>query len=384
VVAAGCGEWQVKSNPADDAGVNDGGTGGVSPGDDYPTGFKVVGNRIEDSEGNRIVLRGVNRSGTEYKCVENKGIFDGSFDEESVRAMTTWGINAVRIPLNESCWLAINGVAEDYSGPDYKAAILDYVALLHRYAIVPILDLHWAAPGDELAANVPDRGYLRPLPNIDHSIDFWRDVAATFRNDEGVVLEPYNEPFPDGNGDGDAAWQCWRDGCEAESPTGATYAAAGMQVLVDAIRDAGARHLILLGGVQYSNDLSQWLAYKPNDRLDNLAAAWHVYNFNECSYSGCWTSEAGAVAVEFPIVATEIGQSDCLGESFLSPLMSFLDQQGSGYLAWSWNVLAEGCVPRPPRGGEGNPWALITSYDSPQPKSAYAAVFRKHMLGVTP
>ena len=35
---------------------------------DYPRGFHTAGNRIEDAEGNVVVLRGVNRSGSEYRC----------------------------------------------------------------------------------------------------------------------------------------------------------------------------------------------------------------------------------------------------------------------------------------------------------------------------
>lgn len=32
------------------------------------------------------------------------------------------------------------------------------------------------------------------------------------------------------------------------------------------------------GGLAGSNDLSQWLTYKPSDPTGNLAAAWHVHN----------------------------------------------------------------------------------------------------------
>ena len=56
-----------------------------------------------------MLLHGVNRSGTEYQCIKSGTIFDGPSAEASVRAMTTWPINTVRIPLNESCWLGING-----------------------------------------------------------------------------------------------------------------------------------------------------------------------------------------------------------------------------------------------------------------------------------
>jgi endoglucanase len=342
-----------------------------------PRGLHRVGNRIHDADGNDIVLRGVNRSGSEYQCTKpGAGIFDGVADEASLRAMLAWGINAVRVPLNEACWLGIDPVNVSSSGEAYRAGIQDYVALLQRNGLTPILDLHWAAPGDQMPRE------LWPMPNADHSEAFWRDVALTFMGDDGVVLEPYNEPFPDSNRVSDVAWDCWLNGCEATQWNETeTYTAVGMQALVDAIRETGAANLILLGGVQYSNDLSQFLDHMPVDPFENTGAAWHAYNFNACANQGCWDMRPGAVADVVPVVATEIGQSDCSGSAFLQPLMNWLDSRQLGYLAWSWNKSTSPCVPRS-NGSEGSPWALITAYDDPEPYSDYAATFRDHLLRV--
>src|SRR5204862_8098937 len=80
---------------------------------DWPRGLHVVGNQIQDGAGATIVLHGVNRSGTEYKCVQSgSSFFDGPSTDASVQAITTWPrVNTVRVPLNESCWLGINGVS---------------------------------------------------------------------------------------------------------------------------------------------------------------------------------------------------------------------------------------------------------------------------------
>ena len=48
--------------------------------------------------------------GTEYACVQGWGMFDGPTDDEAIDVMKEWHINVVRIPLNEACWLGINGV----------------------------------------------------------------------------------------------------------------------------------------------------------------------------------------------------------------------------------------------------------------------------------
>jgi len=354
------------------------GAGGAIEPPDYPRGLHAAGNRVEDADGNRIMIRGVNRSGTEYQCSKGAGIFDGPSDEASIVAMKSWNVNAVRVPLNESCWLGFPHLLARYAGENYKVAIRNYVDLLHRNGLIPILDLHWAAPADEETAG------LKPMPNADHSAEFWADVARTFLDDNGVILEPYNEPFPDLNRDSDAAWQCWRDGCEvSQYNTTETYAGVGMQALVDAIRVTGSRHLVLLGGVQYSNALTQWLDYMPDDPANNLGAAWHVYNNNACRDVECWNGIPAEVAAQVPVVATEIGQNDCAGESFLSPLMQFLDGNAVGYLAWSWNALSA-CVPAVPRVQQGTPWFLITDYENAEPNSDYARTFRDHVMGVAP
>jgi hypothetical protein len=156
-----------------------------------------------------------------------------------------------------------------------------------------------------------------------------------------------------------------------------TYQAVGMAALVAAIRPIAPRQLILLGGVQYSNSLSQWLTHAPAD--DNVAAAWHVYNFNGCRSATCWDNAPAAVAANRPIVATEIGENDCAG-GFISPLMQWLDDKGQGYLAWSWNSAAS-CIPAAPMVA-GRPWPLVLDYATGTPTGGYAQAFHDHLSAV--
>lgn len=352
-----------------------------------PMGLHAVGNTIQDRDGNVIKLRGVNRSGSEYACVSaTGGVFDGPATEESVRALASWPINAVRVPLNEACWLGINGVPTAATSASYKAAIKDYVLLLQKYGLVPILDLHWAVAGNEVPRS------LLPLPNADHTPDFWTDVANTFLDNDGVVFELYNEPYWNGTSTA-PPWECWRDGClltgvrDEHRVSHPDYQTAGMQQLVQAVRDTGAKNLILVGGLQFSNDLSQWLAHAPSDPLGNLGATWHVYNFNACLRSTCSSAAPEAVAAVVPLVATEVGEDDCTGELVVKPLVEFLDANSSGYLAWSWSAFSM-CVPTIRENGRtvtaGQPWSLVTSYTCPLPNGGYAQAFYDHLKSLVP
>jgi hypothetical protein len=185
----------------------------------------------------------------------------------------------VRIGLNEDCWLGINGVQTTDGGAKYRQAVVDYVNTLRWDRIYAIVDLHWSAPGSNKATA------LRPMPDVDHSLEFWRSVATAFVDNPNVMFDVYNEPFG-------VDWDCWRDGCEYPAgPDGGAWQTAGMQALIDTIRDAGARQPILVGGLWFANDARQWLDHKPEDSLNQLIAAVHIYPFNRCSGASCWDDE---------------------------------------------------------------------------------------------
>jgi endoglucanase len=323
-----------------DASGNSGSTSGASG--SGSAGVHAVGNQLYDGT-KAIRLLGADRSGTEYACIQGDGFFDGPSDQASISAMLTWKINAVRVPLNEDCWLAINGSPSQYSGAPYQQAISAYVALLLQNGIYPILDLHWTAPGTTEAT------LQYPMPDMDHSVDFWKGVAAAYAQEPKVIFDLFNEPYPDKNMDATSAWTCWRDGGTCTNlvvgSTGAAvnYPVAGMQTLVNTVRAAGANNFIILGGLEYSNDLTQWLTYEPIDSAKNLGASWHVYDNNVCASTACYASEGGPVAAKVPIVASEFGAMMNCDGTFITGLLDWLDAPAQGipgqsYLAWAWDT----------------------------------------------
>ncbi len=324
----------------------------------------VSGNKLVNADGTPVVLHGVDRSGGEYMCVQGHGIFDGPVDQASITAMKTWGVNAVRVPLNEACWDGESYVKPALAGVNYQNAIEQYVHLLNANGIVAILDLHWS-DGAYAGCGTWQAVCQKPMPDM-NAIGFWKSVAAAFSGNNSVIFDLFNEPFPDHVvAAGAAAWRCWLNGGSA--CTGIAYPVAGMQSLVNAVRSTGATNVIMVGGLAWSNDLTQWLAYEPVDPAHDLAASWHSYNFNACSRVSCWTSQIAPVIARVPLIAGEIGENDC-ADTYLLPLMSWLDARSASYLAWTWDNWPRACG--------GGP-TLITDYNgSPTP---YGAGYRSHL-----
>lgn len=109
-------------------------------------------------------------------CLDGYGdVFDGPHDQASVTAMTSWHIDAVRLPLNESLWLGRDGVRA--AGSHYRSAIRAYVRLLRASSLYVILDSHVASAG-----GAPARAIL-PMADAAEAPAFSRSLARSFRHD---------------------------------------------------------------------------------------------------------------------------------------------------------------------------------------------------------
>lgn len=278
----------------------------------------VQGNHLVDGSGHPLRLLGVDRSGTEYACAQGWGIFDGPSDAGSIAAISSWDVNAVRVPLNEDCWLGINGVSPTFGGSAYQTAIQSYVHQLNQAGMVAVLDLHWGAPGDALALG------QEMMPDL-HAIAFWQSVATTFVSDHGVIFDLFNEPH-------DVSWSCWLNGCM----TSTGYRAVGIQSLVDTVRSTGASQPIMVEPLGWGGDLSGLLANAPVDPDHQLVASVHIYNTSACNTVSCWDGIIAPVAATYPVVTGELGETDC-SSNFVDSYMAWADAHGISYLGWTWD-----------------------------------------------
>ncbi len=377
-----------------------------------PLSISIQGNHFVNGAGQTIRLLGVNHPSSEYACVDGFGYNDGHQDAADAAAVASWNATAVRVPLNEDCWLGINGQPNDSEGPPqpltaagYQQAVESYVQALNAHGLYAILDLHWTAPGAQVAME------QQPMPDA-HSTDFWQSVASTFKSNPAVVFDVFNEPFdptdPKSGDDGNAAdavtWGCWASGTKPDAVGGGAppvpcftqaydadgnptsrYQVVGMQTLVDTIRNAGATQPVMVGGLDYANDLSQWADNAPNDPLNQEAASFHNYMGKDCDNVSCWNSQIAPIAANVPVVTGEFDEDNYLEpkcatktpSTFDSDYMSWADQHGVGYLAWGWWVLSQdekdaaGC----------SAFYLLNSYDG-TPAPPNGTTLHDHLLSL--
>ena len=318
------------------------------------TGVRVDGNHLVDPQGRTLHLRGFNLSGAEYSCIEGNGFFDtpdGQPPGDAVlKAMRRrWpGANAIRLPLNEQCWLGLPAVPEDYAGEPYRSAVRSFAERLNANGFVVILDLHRSAPGDGASKE------QEQMPDRDHSPAFWTSMATTFRSG-AVLFDLFNEPFPYAVTNSDPAWACWRSGgCTLKSVnTGQDYVAAGMDELIAAIRATGSQTVVLAGGIYWAESLTGWLQNRPADPAGQLAASFHGYSFNVyCAAVSCYDRDLAPVAAQVPLIAGEVGptlridptkvddncpRSAVRGGGWARDTLDWLDEHGVGWTAWSFN-----------------------------------------------
>ena len=336
-----------------------------------PPTIRVQGRQLVDGRGRAVQLRGVNRAAFESRCTYDSGFADGPVDQASVTAMKSWRINAVRLTLNEDCWLGVNGLPAGGDAAGYRRAVRDYVSLLRRNGlyVMPVVEVF--GPGAQRATQIDY------MPDQSHMLAFWSSAATAFKLDHGVLFDPvtevamadWNDPHPDPAGQ----WACWLHGCTIDSVyEGAPrFAAAGLQAIVATIRAAGATQPIVLGGIDYNADLTQLLRYLPTDPAHQLVASAHVYDFVQGKdVAATFRGQVEPIAKRMPVILGELGERYCNSGTgaFTRRVLGLIDSERRkgnvvGVLAWTWNAAAGPDGWHCPTGqyGEGGP-VLIRSY----------------------
>jgi hypothetical protein len=330
---------------------------------------RVSGNSILDARtGLPWVPHGVNWPSFEYACQQGWGYTQGGATDAAAAAMREWGIDLVRLPLNEQCWMGWESNPHYGSSAGYRSAVRAFVNLLNAHGIAVVLDLHWSAPPGQQADG-------QRAMTTTRSVLFWQSVATAFSKVPAVMFDAFNEPYS--RGSFSLSWACWKSGgCQAPNEndvtpvSGKTFTVAGMQTLVTTIRKAGAKQPILLAGLDYANDLRGWLANRPSD--GQLIASWHNYPGQRCQTVACWNAEIAPVAAQVPVIATEFGLTNAAVDT-MTPFMTWADAHGIGYAPWAWWVVDAS------ESASAALYALIADDTGFTPKAPAGTIYAEHL-----
>lgn len=254
----------------------------------WPKELRVQGNRLVDSEGRDVWLQGVNACGMENVPDAAQVI------KSAVVGVEDWKSNCIRLPVITKFWRGNSPYQQD-GGKAYREAVDQIITLVTNRGAYLVIDLHrFKAPRQE-------------------DVDFWKEVAAKYKNHPGVLFDLLNEPFG-------TSWQVWRDGgfieekqkgvdesaflSEEDKKKNLGFQSVGMQALVDAVRATGARNIVIAGGLDWAYDLSGIVnGYELKDSGGNgIMYSSHIYPWKRD-----WQKKVLEAAAKHPIFVGEVG-----------------------------------------------------------------------------
>ncbi|HTZ20532.1 MAG TPA: glycoside hydrolase family 5 protein [Opitutaceae bacterium] len=322
--------------------------------------LKVVGTRILDSEDRPVRLRGVNVASLEWT---SDG--EGHILQTVNVAIQDWHVNVIRLPLSQDRWFGKTSGQKD-GGKAYRELVRQVVQACATRQCYIILDLHWS-DCNEWGANIGQHS----MPDL-NSVAFWKDFAPNFANNPAVIFDLYNEPH-------DVSWDVWlKGGWITDKPNRwymavKDYQCVGMQTMLDAVRDTGAKNVVIAGGLDWAYDFSGILEGRQlaDPRGNGVIYPSHCYD-NKGDSVDVWTAKLEKAAARLPVIVSEFGGYAGPGkqvpaDNWLLHVMQAIEDHRWSYVAWDLH----------PRAGP----KLIANWDyTPTPRFG---VFVKQMLAGT-
>ena len=234
--------------------------------------LKVSGNHIVDSHGQVFMLQGMSTHGIMWET------FSNILSTNSLRVLRDdWRCNAVRIAMYTEEW---GGYTTGYAS-QAKAKVETGVANATSLGMYVIIDWHILHDGN-------------PQTHQREAIDFFKEMAETYKNYSNVIFELCNEP------NGGVTW--------------ASQIKPYCQAVVKAIRDTGAKNLVICGTGTWSQDIDKVLGNRLSDA--NCLYTLHFYANTHTDWlrqrlQNCYNSG-------LPVLVTEFGTCDASGSGYVN------------------------------------------------------------------
>jgi hypothetical protein len=256
--------------------------------DKWPLPLHVRGNQILNSKDEPVWLQGVNVVSLEFSLKGEKVL------KSTLVACDEWRANCIRLPVKEEYWFGRTAGQKD-GGASYRELVGQVITLVANRGKYVVLDLH-----------------RFHAPKAEH-VEFWKDAATAYRDHPAVLFDLFNEPHG-------TTWEVWRDGGLVEKKLPADednfltpeerakakqgFQSVGMQKLLDTVRDAGAKNIVIVGGLDWAYDLSGIAnGFGLKERGGNgIVYSTHIYPWKRD-----WAGKVLLIADKYPIFIGEVG-----------------------------------------------------------------------------
>ncbi len=273
--------------------------------------LRVVGNVLKNSDNQEVWLQGLCIDSLEWSATG-----DNMLKSTSV-AVQQWKANCIRIPVKDSFWFGKGKYQKD-KGKYYRNLLDNIITYASTNGVYVVIDLH------KFGAPMPEH------------VTFWKDVATRYKNNPAVIFELFNEPHG-------ISWNTWKNGgdlkkhkhkdknvAENNQKNSGNYS-PGMQALVNAVRETGANNLIIVGGLDWSYNLSGILkGYALKDHTDGNGIMYssHIY-----PWKAGWQHNFLDAAEKYPLFIGEVGDLRSWDDFKFIPQSMHREKVGNGIWA---------------------------------------------------
>ncbi len=239
----------------------------------------VSGNKLVTVEGKEVWLQGLNLGNFSIRPDEGHKILWSAHV-----AIDVWKANVIRLTVLDSFWFGRGrGTTNSNDSESYRLICDQVIKIAAAKGAYVVFDLH---------------RYLTPDESC---VTFWKDAAVRYKNNPAVLFDIINEPH-------DTSWEVWQKGGPVElknkDGTKKIVQGVGMQTLIDTVRAAGAKNIIVAGGLGYAYDLTGVVkGHALDDKGGNgIMYATHFYNWHKG-----WEAHFMEVAAKYPLLVGECG-----------------------------------------------------------------------------
>lgn len=301
-----------------------------------PLMLHIENNKVVNELGQTVRLTGANVPSMQWSNGEK------NLEESIAMTFDNWNANILRLCLTQKFWYGKEWYISD-GGASYRKRVEGIVNMAASRGKYILIDLHEFGFPDE------------------NSPMFWRDIVAMYKNNPAVLFDILNEPH-------DTSWDFWRNGGEYKGSDGKTHKSVGLQGLVNAIRENGAKNIIVAGGLDWAYDLrgiqkgydgleNGYALEEPQGKLkgNGIMYGAHIYPLKQGDQDD-WADKVGCIINDYPVLVGETGHFgdrvadwyDARGGAdsviWMNEVLNYMDIHNLSYTAWDMHTSSSPCM----------------------------------------